>query len=213
MLSSCSSVFNTSAGKWASLWQTIVGRNPKQAIVENLRHYLLNNEHVLVTFQSPIAENSLHETMLRAPQLAWLQEHRARIVRDLLEQTLLSHAHGSYFDLIDERLVHLEGYRWTISTLPGFRPDPALYHEKAEQNLEQLSVLFDKLLKLCAHPQHHDEINRDHQSLLFLTLTDDIANYSDLYQVLHVEDLMQLKPLLMRMQDPENRYALASTAA
>ena len=28
-----------SMGKWASLWQTIVGRNPKQAIVENLRHF------------------------------------------------------------------------------------------------------------------------------------------------------------------------------
>lgn len=26
-------------GKWASLWETIVGRNPKQAIIENLRHF------------------------------------------------------------------------------------------------------------------------------------------------------------------------------
>ena len=26
-------------GKWASLWETIVGRNPKQAVIENLRHF------------------------------------------------------------------------------------------------------------------------------------------------------------------------------
>jgi uncharacterized membrane protein len=26
-------------GKWASLWETITGRNPKQAIIENLRHF------------------------------------------------------------------------------------------------------------------------------------------------------------------------------
>ena len=26
-------------GKLASLWETIVGRNPKQAVIENLRHF------------------------------------------------------------------------------------------------------------------------------------------------------------------------------
>ena len=26
-------------GKWASLWETIAGRNPKQAVIENLRHF------------------------------------------------------------------------------------------------------------------------------------------------------------------------------
>ena len=26
-------------GKLASLWETIVGRNPKQSVIENLRHF------------------------------------------------------------------------------------------------------------------------------------------------------------------------------
>jgi len=26
-------------GKWASAWETLVGRNPKQAVIENLRHF------------------------------------------------------------------------------------------------------------------------------------------------------------------------------
>lgn len=26
-------------GKWASLWETITGRNPKQSVIENLRHF------------------------------------------------------------------------------------------------------------------------------------------------------------------------------
>ena len=26
-------------GKWASAWETISGRNPKQAVIENLRHF------------------------------------------------------------------------------------------------------------------------------------------------------------------------------
>jgi hypothetical protein len=26
-------------GKWTSAWETLVGRNPKQAVIENLRHF------------------------------------------------------------------------------------------------------------------------------------------------------------------------------